>query len=64
MELNSNESVFAFAAWLTTRENAVTLGGSHDAAIAAELADEFGKSQNSPPVRDDFSDRIKPYPDM
>jgi hypothetical protein len=34
-------ALFDFAAWLTTRKTPVTIGAEYDAAIVAELAEEF-----------------------
>jgi len=39
--MTASESVFGFAAWLTTRDEAVTMGATHDAAIAAELVKQW-----------------------
>jgi len=41
LPLSASEALFGFAAWLTTREDAVTFTANHDAAIAAELVSEF-----------------------
>ena len=40
-DMSASEAVYGLLAWLTCREAPVTLGSSHDAAIAAELAKEF-----------------------
>jgi hypothetical protein len=34
-------ALFDFAAWLTTRKTPVTIGAEYDAAIVAELVEEF-----------------------
>ena len=66
--MNSKDSVspaaaiYAFAAWLTGREEPVTLSATHDAAIAAELADEFCKSQGFEGPDGDWTAALKPYP--
>ena len=49
--LNSSEAVYAFAGWLSTRETPVTIGGEHDAAIVAELVNEFVTKHGLPAPR-------------
>ena len=61
--LNSSESVVAFVAWLTSRDKSITFGGHHNASSAANAVEIFINSQFLPDVRNDFSNRIKPYPD-
>lgn len=61
--LNSSEALYAFAGWLTSRDTAITASGKHDASVWAEAVNDFANSQLLPRVRDDFTDRIKPYPD-
>ena len=50
--MTASESVYGFAAWLTTRDEAVTLGAKHDAAIAAELVKEWCDTNGLPEPRD------------
>ena len=64
LALNSHESVTAFAAWLTCREEALVFSSSRDCVPVVEAIKAFAESQNLPPVRDDFSDRIAPYPEL
>ena len=40
-ELNAAEALYGFAAWLTTRDTAVTFSAEHDAALAADLVNAF-----------------------
>lgn len=61
-DITASEAVFAFAAWLTCRSEAVTLGSAHDAAGAAELVGAFVASQGLAQPRDDFHQRLRPYP--
>ena len=56
------EAVFGFAAWLTTLENPVTFSCRHGAAIGAELAIAYNKSQGFEAFREDYHARLKPYP--
>ena len=62
LNLNSHEAVTAFAGWLTFRKELLVFGSSHDCVPVVDAIEAFAKSQNLPPVRDDFSDRIAPYP--
>ena len=48
----ASEAVFGFAAWLTTRKKPVLLGAEHDAAPAAELADQWCRANNLPEPRE------------
>ncbi len=36
-----SEALYGFVGWLTSREEAVTLGAVHDAAIGADLVNEY-----------------------
>ena len=51
-EMTASESVYGFAAWLTTRDEAVMLGAKHDASIAAELVVEWCAVNGLPGPRD------------
>ena len=57
--LSPSGAVYGFAAWLTTREKPLTLSSHHDAAIVAELVDEFIKTQNLEEPRDNYADDLK-----
>ena len=61
--LNSSEALYAFVGWLTSRDTTIIAGSKYDAAVWAEAVEDFTISQMLPRVRDDFSKRIKPYPD-
>ncbi len=43
MQLSGSEAVYGFAAWLTCRDEPVKASARHDAAVWAELVDEFCK---------------------
>ncbi len=60
--VTASEAIYAFAAWLTTRKETVTLGSAHDAAIAAEVVSVFVKGQGWEPPRDDCTIRLHAYP--
>jgi hypothetical protein len=51
---NEGEAVFLFAGWLTTRSEPVTMSSTHDAAIVAELCEEFIKEKGFPQPRQDW----------
>ena len=57
--LTSSEAVYGFAAWLTTREDDVTLGAKHDAAVVAGLCKEFCKTNGLPDPRDNWGDILR-----
>lgn len=57
-----SEAIFAFAAWLTCRDEELTLSGHHDAAPIVRLVAAFNESQGFAPPRDDYHTRLKPYP--
>lgn len=61
-QLSPSEAVLCFAAWLTTRPEAVTFGETHNASRAAELVQEFNLSQDFAVPRDNFTDYAKAYP--
>jgi len=56
--LTGSEAVFGFAAWLTTRDEAVTFSAQHDAAPAAELVHEFCKANVLTDPREGWSDQV------
>ena len=59
-KLTGSEAVFGMMAWLTGRKVSVTLGSEYDAAIAAELADEFCKANSLPEPRPNWTDNLTP----
>jgi len=61
-EPTPSEAVYAFAAWLTTRKHAVTLGSTQGAAIVAELVSLFVDSQGWDQPRNDYTDYLRAYP--
>jgi len=42
-------AIYRFAAWLTQRDESITLGSSHDAAPAADAVKEFIIAENLDP---------------
>lgn len=56
--LNGSEAVYGLLAWLTCRDEVVTFSAKHNAAIAAELADQFCKENNLANPRDDYHTRL------
>ena len=53
-EMNAGEAVYGLMAWLTTREETVCFGGSENCAPAAELAEQFCKTNSLPVVTKDW----------
>jgi hypothetical protein len=51
-KMTASEAVYGFAAWLTCRQEAITLGATHDAAPAADLVKRWCDTNNLPPPRD------------
>lgn len=49
-----SEVLYMFAAWLVSLEEPVTLGINHNAAIAADLVQEFCDANNFPFPRNGF----------
>lgn len=58
------EAIFGFAAWLTSLKTPVTFSECHGAAIGADLAAAYNKSQGFDEIREDFHKRLKPYPEQ
>lgn len=57
-----SEAVYAFAGWLTSRKDEITMSGHHNAAPVADLVAAFCKSQEFAPPVDDYPKYLKPYP--
>ena len=53
-ELNSSESVYRFAAWLTCRKEKTVMSANDDTAIIADLCKEFCARNNLPEVSKDW----------
>lgn len=62
-EVQPAVAVIAFAAWLSTRKQSITIGSTHDAARLAFLAGEFIKSQGFEEPAEGWDKELKPYPD-
>ena len=59
--LSPSEAIFGFAAWLTCREEVITVGATETAGKIAELAGEFTRTNNLEPPRDGWEkDLIHP----
>lgn len=56
--LTASEAVFAFIAWLTTSDEAVTLGRSNDCAPLPPLIDQWCTANGLAEPREDFHRRI------
>ena len=53
------EAVFAFGAGLTCLNGSITLGGSHDASVMAQMCEGYRLAQEWPAPRDNYTDFIK-----
>lgn len=60
--LSASEALFGFAAWRTTRDEAITLSGHHDAGAAADVVGEFCERNNLIEPRRDWTDGLV-YPE-
>ena len=59
-KLSPSGAVYGFAGWLTTRDKskAVTMSACHDAAVVAELVDEFITKQDLEQPEDHWEDDL------
>lgn len=48
-----SEALYGFAAWLTTRDEAITLGSTHDASVVADVVKQYCEAQGYENPRDD-----------
>ena len=58
-KINSQEVLFAFCAWLTTRESETIMGAKHDTSPVVERIKEFSDTNKLPDVRNNFTDYFK-----
>ena len=56
-EWSPSEAIYAFAGWLTTREEPVTFSATDSAVLPAELVDEFCKRYELPEPREGRASR-------
>ena len=61
-EVRPSEAIFAFCAWMTCRQEAITIGAANNAAPIVPLIKAFLESQEFEEPREDYVDRIKAYP--
>ena len=56
----ASEALFGFMAWLTTRQEAVTFGASHECSVAVDLIKEWSDENKLEEPRDGiYPDNIK-----
>lgn len=58
--LSASEAVYGFAGWLTSRDKKVTMSGSDDAAVVAELVGKFIEKQKLEQPKDHWEDDLIP----
>jgi hypothetical protein len=58
-KMSAREAVMGFAAWLTTRDEAVTLGSAHPCGDVSRLVDEFCDANALAPIRESWPDGLK-----
>jgi len=61
--LSPSGALYGFGGWLTSRDEPVTMSGRHDAAIVAELIDEFIKKQDLEEPEGHWEDDLVPMAD-
>ena len=57
-KLSASESVYGFAAWLTTREQVTTMGSGRDCALIADLVNQFCRENKLRDPRDEWSKNL------
>lgn len=61
--MTGSEAVFGFAAWLTTRDQDITMGRTHECSEVARLCDVFITKNNLPPPRHHWTDNLTHPPE-
>jgi len=56
--LSPSGALYGFAGWLTTRDEPIIMSSHHDAAIVAELLDEFIKKQKLEEPKEHWEDDL------
>jgi hypothetical protein len=57
-KLSASEALYGFGGWLTTRSQPVTISAKHEAAIVADLVNQFCEANNLPDPRDGWSESL------
>ena len=52
------EAIYGFMAWLTTRDEVVSFGGSEECSTAVELITQFAEANNLGDVSADYPEMI------
>lgn len=63
-ELTPAEAIYAFMAWLTTREEEITLSGHHDTVPGMEAVQTFCAVQGLGSPKEGWDRLIKPMPKL
>jgi hypothetical protein len=58
-EISASEALYGFCGWLTTRDEPVTMSAKHNAAIVAELVDEYIQKQKLKEPKDHWEKQLK-----
>lgn len=61
VEMQASEALYALMGYLTTRDEPITFGAKHDAAIGAEIVDAFCKQNCLREPSGDWAERIVPF---
>lgn len=62
VDLNASEALYAFAGWLTTRDEVTEMGAMHDCAPIAKLVGDFCAVNGLPDVRESFANASVRHP--
>lgn len=57
-EMNAQESITGFCAWLTSRPEVITMSSKHDAAVVAEAIRDFSESNKLAEVREGHQKKL------
>jgi len=58
-EISASEALYGFGGWLTTRDEPITMSAHDNAAIVAELIDEYIQKQELKEPKDHWEDQLK-----
>ena len=63
-ELTASEALYGFVAWLTTREEAVTLSSAHDCVPIATLLSQFIRANKLSNPRENWQYNLQTPPEQ
>lgn len=57
--LTPSEALYAFCAWISTRDQQIAIGSSSECGILVELIEQFRQANNLPPPRHNYQIYLK-----